>query len=96
MKTATVRDLRNNFARVSRWIQSGEKVKITKRGVPMCLMSPLAKPQIGKNVPKTKKEIREMFRKRFGGEHTEWMQRTHRGMKFKDSIVLTMREEKDW
>ncbi len=32
MKTATVADLRNNFATVSRWIHAGEQVTITKRG----------------------------------------------------------------
>ena len=32
MKTATVRDLRNNFARLSKWIEKGESVQIIKRG----------------------------------------------------------------
>lgn len=32
MKTASVRDLRNSFARVSRWLEAGEVVEITKRG----------------------------------------------------------------
>ncbi len=32
MKTATVRDLRNHFARVSAWIEGGEEVELTKRG----------------------------------------------------------------
>jgi antitoxin (DNA-binding transcriptional repressor) of toxin-antitoxin stability system len=32
MKTVTVRQLRNQFALVSRWIEDGEEVKITKRG----------------------------------------------------------------
>lgn len=32
MKTATVRDLRNRFARVSEWIEDGEPVELTKRG----------------------------------------------------------------
>lgn len=32
MKTATVADLRNNFRRVSSWIEHGETVKILKRG----------------------------------------------------------------
>ncbi|MDZ4742470.1 MAG: prevent-host-death protein [Verrucomicrobiota bacterium] len=32
MKTATVADLRNNFRRVSAWIEHGETVKILKRG----------------------------------------------------------------
>ncbi len=32
MKTATVADLRNNFRRVSSWIEHGETVRILKRG----------------------------------------------------------------
>lgn len=32
MKTATVRDLRNNFARLSAWIGEGQSVEITKGG----------------------------------------------------------------
>jgi antitoxin (DNA-binding transcriptional repressor) of toxin-antitoxin stability system len=32
MKTATVRDLRNHFSRVSAWIEGGEEVELTKRG----------------------------------------------------------------
>ena len=33
MKTATVRDLRNHFADVARWIEHGEAVTITRNGV---------------------------------------------------------------
>jgi antitoxin (DNA-binding transcriptional repressor) of toxin-antitoxin stability system len=32
MKTATVADLRNNFRRISAWIEHGETVQIIKRG----------------------------------------------------------------
>ena len=32
MRTATVRDLRNQFARVAAWIENGEEVDITKSG----------------------------------------------------------------
>ena len=32
MKTATVRDLRNQFSRVAAWIAEGEPVEITKGG----------------------------------------------------------------
>ena len=32
MKTATVRDLRNRFARVAAWISEGEPVEITRAG----------------------------------------------------------------
>ena len=54
MKTATVRDLRNRFARVAAWIAEGEPVEITKAGKvfarlvpPAAVKSPkLVKPDI--------------------------------------------------
>jgi antitoxin (DNA-binding transcriptional repressor) of toxin-antitoxin stability system len=42
MKTATVADLRNNFARISRWIAAGEEVEITKRGKKFARLRPEA------------------------------------------------------
>jgi len=41
MPIATVRDLRNNFARVSLWITNGEQVTITKEGEPFAMLSPI-------------------------------------------------------
>jgi prevent-host-death family protein len=40
MKTATVRDLRNRFARTSKWLEQGETVEITKRGRPVADLVP--------------------------------------------------------
>jgi len=40
MKTATVADLRNNFATVSKWIHDGEQVVITKRGRAFATLTP--------------------------------------------------------
>ena len=40
MKTATIRDLRNNFARLSKWIEQGETVEILKRGKPVADLVP--------------------------------------------------------
>ena len=40
MKIATVADLRNDFARVSQWIEDGEKVEIRKRGKTFATLSP--------------------------------------------------------
>jgi prevent-host-death family protein len=40
MKTATVRDLRNRFARVASWIAEGEPVEITKSGKPFARLLP--------------------------------------------------------
>ena len=41
MKTATVADLRNNFAILSRWVHGGESIVITKRGIPFATVSPV-------------------------------------------------------
>ena len=41
MKTASVRDLRNDFARLSAWIENGEPVEITKGGKPFARLVPV-------------------------------------------------------
>lgn len=43
MKIASVIDLRNNFASVSRWIYEGESVTIQKRGQAFAILSPVVK-----------------------------------------------------
>ena len=45
MKTATVRDLRNHFAKVSKWLDSGETVQIVKHGKPFARVVPEPKPK---------------------------------------------------
>ena len=40
MKTATVADLRNRFADVSRHLLAGDSVTITKRGRPFAVLAP--------------------------------------------------------
>ena len=54
MRTATVRDLRQNFPKIERWLESGEPVTITKRDKPVALLSlpPLT------TAKRTKAEIR--------------------------------------
>jgi len=44
MKTATVRDLRNNFAKLETWLAEGEEIQIEKRGEPIAVLSPPRKP----------------------------------------------------
>ena len=39
MKTATVRDLRNNFAKLESWLNDGEEVCIEKRGEPVAMLT---------------------------------------------------------
>jgi antitoxin (DNA-binding transcriptional repressor) of toxin-antitoxin stability system len=43
MKTATVRDLRNEFSRISKWLSAGETVQILKRGKPFARVVPEGK-----------------------------------------------------
>lgn len=38
MKTATVRDLRNSFAKLEAWLLEGEDIRIEKRGQPIGLL----------------------------------------------------------
>lgn len=40
MKTATVRDLRNDFGKLSKWLEKGETVQIIKRGKPFARVVP--------------------------------------------------------
>lgn len=40
MKTATITDLRNNFARISKWLEQGETIEIHKRGKPIADLIP--------------------------------------------------------
>lgn len=42
IKTATVADLRNNFRRVSAWLENGESVEILKRGRRYARLTPAA------------------------------------------------------
>jgi len=41
MKTATIRDLRNAFPKVARWIEEGECVEITRSGKPFARLAPV-------------------------------------------------------
>lgn len=40
MKTATVRDLRNDFAKLEAWLAAGERVEIRRRGKPVAVLGP--------------------------------------------------------
>ncbi len=83
MKTATVRDLRNSFARVAAWIDEGEPVEITKAGKPFARLVPvklekprkLVKPDIMARLKETwgdrvfsAKEVAEMRAAELEGE----------------------------
>jgi antitoxin (DNA-binding transcriptional repressor) of toxin-antitoxin stability system len=48
MKTATVRDLRNHFADVAKWIEHGEQVTITRKGAHFATLAPAQTPSPSK------------------------------------------------
>ena len=41
MKTASVREIRHNFARVLNWVEDGEQVEITKRRLVVARLVPV-------------------------------------------------------
>jgi prevent-host-death family protein len=45
MKTATVRELRNEFSKLEAWMQEGEQIEIVKRGKPVARLVPAGKPR---------------------------------------------------
>jgi len=42
MKTTTVRELRNNYAKVLKWVSKGEEVEVTRRGKAVAKVIPVA------------------------------------------------------
>jgi prevent-host-death family protein len=40
MKTTTVRELRNNYSKVLRWVSAGEEVQVTRRGKVVAMVVP--------------------------------------------------------
>jgi prevent-host-death family protein len=78
---ASVRDLRNDFAHVSAWLDAGREVEITKRGRVVAMLVPVEKPK----------------RKRFDAEaHGKWMKDLFGDKVFMDNVVTEVRREKDW
>jgi prevent-host-death family protein len=44
MKSTTVRDLRNNYSKVLKWVAKGEEVEVTRRGKAVAKVVPIALP----------------------------------------------------
>ena len=42
MRDATVRDLRNRFAKLEAWLAAGETVRIVKRGEPIAILTAIS------------------------------------------------------
>lgn len=53
MKTATVRELRNEFPRIEAWVREGESINISKRGKVIATLIPAsAHAAAGRSAPK--------------------------------------------
>ncbi|MEI6032902.1 MAG: type II toxin-antitoxin system prevent-host-death family antitoxin [Verrucomicrobiae bacterium] len=61
MRTATVADLRNNFSTVSNWINHGESVTITKRGLPFATLAPTRRRKAAPEWPDREEWRRKLF-----------------------------------
>jgi len=61
MKSATVADLRNQFRRVSAWIEEGETVQIIRRGKPFARLLAVAPESHSKKKPDILAQLREIW-----------------------------------
>jgi antitoxin (DNA-binding transcriptional repressor) of toxin-antitoxin stability system len=62
VKQASVRDLRNAFPQVARWIEEGECVEITRSGKPFAHLAPIHPPsEKNLEIPKFMERIAEYF-----------------------------------
>ncbi len=69
MKSATIRDLRNTFPTVARWIEEGECVVITRSGKPFARLEPIRQETIKSLVmPDFLARMRKQFPKKKSGK----------------------------
>ena len=66
MRTATVRDLRNRYSAVLKWIEAGEEVSITRRGVIIARLVP----EVRRSSESVDWEQSAAFRRNRQGERT--------------------------
>jgi antitoxin (DNA-binding transcriptional repressor) of toxin-antitoxin stability system len=71
MKTATVRDLRNHFAAVAKWIEDGEQVAITRNGVLFATLAPASTPNPRKADWKSRAATRKPLGRQLSTGETE-------------------------
>jgi antitoxin (DNA-binding transcriptional repressor) of toxin-antitoxin stability system len=51
MKTATLRDLRNNFSKLESWLAEGETIEICRRGQAIAVLAQPSALKMGKRPP---------------------------------------------
>jgi len=61
MKSATVADLRNKFALISRWLYEGETVMIKKRGRAFATLAPVRKKKAAPKWPDFQARLNRTF-----------------------------------
>ena len=66
MKTATVRELRNEVPRIEAWVHEGESIRITKRGKVIATLLP-ALGNVSPEPPRPKVDIMARLRETWGG-----------------------------
>jgi antitoxin (DNA-binding transcriptional repressor) of toxin-antitoxin stability system len=66
MKTATVRELRNEFPRIEAWVHEGESVSISKRGQIIATLVPVWATHSGPGKP-AKPDIMSRLHETWGG-----------------------------
>lgn len=72
-RTASVRDLRNRFADVAKWIEDGEQVTITRNGAAFATLAP-ARPETLRKIDWAARFKRRppLGRKMTKAEHEAW------------------------
>jgi antitoxin (DNA-binding transcriptional repressor) of toxin-antitoxin stability system len=71
MKTASVRDLRQDFPRVLAWLHEGEKVAITLRRQAIATLVPCPKKKrVRRAMPDLTKRLQKVFGQRVIPDHT--------------------------
>ena len=71
MKTASVRDLRNHFADVAKWIEHGEQVTITRNGAAFATLAPAKAPKPAKADWAARLAKRKPLGRKLSAEETE-------------------------
>jgi prevent-host-death family protein len=81
MKTATARDLRNRFADISRWVEEGEEIIVTKRGRAFARILPAGPPESRTiEIPDFAQRVKRLFgRKRLTAKQSEALRVALRG-----------------
>jgi antitoxin (DNA-binding transcriptional repressor) of toxin-antitoxin stability system len=71
MKTATVADLRRKFTDISRWIEAGEQVQITRHGQPFATLIPTQEKKEARPWPNLNGRLRKAFSNPVNGSTAE-------------------------